>query len=183
MFLIGLSLGRMNYFRELDQHVDQLQRVRKYGLGIGFTLMTLIVAGTKFLPATSALIAIIEDQYLAGPILSLGFAATFALAYLKNPELKIFKFFSTVGQMALTNYITQSLVLTFIAYGWGLGYALRLNGFQVLAIVVALYMEQVLLSTLWLKNFRYGPLEWAWRCMTYWRVMPFRKMNFTTVEH
>jgi uncharacterized protein len=183
MFLIGLYLGRTNYFRELDQHADQLQKVRKYGLGIGFTLMALIVAGTKYLPATSALIAIIEDQYFAGPILSLGFAATFVLTYLNNPDLKIFRFFSTVGQMALTNYITQSLVLTFIAYGWGLGYALRLNGFQVLAIVVVLYTAQVLLSTLWLKNFRYGPLEWAWRCITYWRVMPFRNTSLTSLEH
>ena len=177
MFLIGLYLGRTNYFRELEKHVEELRRVRKYGLGIGFTLMALIVASTKFLPATSALIAIIEDQYLAGPILSLGFAATFVLAYLKNPKLKIFKIFGTVGQMALTNYIMQSLVLTFIAYGWGLGYALRLNGFQVLAIVLVLYAWQVLLSTFWLKHFRYGPLEWVWRCVTYWKVMPFLKTS------
>jgi len=177
MFLIGLYLGRTNYFRELEKHVEELRRVRKYGLGIGFTLMALIVASIKFLPATSALIAIIEDQYLAGPILSLGFAATFVLAYLKNSDLKIFKIFGTVGQMALTNYITQSLVLTFIAYGWGLGYALRLNGFQVLAIVLVLYAWQVLLSTFWLRYFRYGPLEWAWRCVTYWKVMPFRKTS------
>jgi uncharacterized protein len=181
MFLIGLYLGRTNYFRELDQHVNQLKKVRKFGLSIGFTLMALIVAGTKFLPATSALIAIIEDQYLAGPILSLGFAATFALAYLRNPDLKIFRFFSTVGQMALTNYIMQSLVLTFIAYGWGLGYALRLNGYQVLAIAAALYVSQVLLSTFWLKNFRYGPLEWAWRCITYWSVMSFRKNSLSNI--
>jgi uncharacterized protein len=85
--------------------------------------------------------------------------------------------------MALTNYITQSLVLTFIAYGWGLGCALRLNGFQVLAIVVVLYIAQVLLSILWLNSFRYGPLEWAWRCITYWRVMPFRRTSLTSVEH
>ena len=174
MFLIGLYLGKTNYYRELATHVDQLRKVRFYGLTIGFFLMALIVTATKCLPASSALVAIIEDQYLAGPILSLGFAAAFALAFLAHSELKAFGYFAHVGQMALTNYILQSLVLTFIAYGWGLALALQLNGFQVMGIVGVLYSGQVILSKFWLRRFRYGPLEWIWRNFTYWQIVPFR---------
>lgn len=174
MFLIGLYLGKTNYYRELASHVDQLRKVRLYGLTIGFSLMALIVASTKLLPTTTALVAIIEDQYLAGPILSLGFAATFVLAYLKHADWKIFNYFGHVGQMALTNYILQSLVLTFIAYGWGLALALQLSGFQVLGIVGLLYVSQVLVSMVWLNRFRYGPLEWVWRSITYWKLVPFK---------
>ena len=76
--------------------------------------------------------------------------------------------------MALTNYLTQSLVLTFLAYGWGLGLALKLNGLQVLLISFLLYFAQVVLSGLWLKKFKYGPLEWIWRCVTYWKVLSIK---------
>ena len=174
MFLIGLYLGRSNFIRQLPEKVEILKKVRFWGLAVGFSLMFLIVAGTKFLPTVSALIAIIEDQYLAGPILCLGYASALTLSFLKNPNRKIYGFFSKVGRMALTNYLTQSLVLTFLAYGWGLGLALKLNGFQVLVISALLYVGQVFISGFWLSKFKYGPLEWIWRCITYWKLLSIK---------
>jgi uncharacterized protein len=174
MFLIGLYLGRSNFIRQLPEKIEILKKVRFWGLTVGFSLMFLIVAGTKFLPTVSALIAIIEDQYLAGPILCLGYASALTLSFLKNPTRKIYGYFSKVGRMALTNYLTQSLVLTFLAYGWGLGFALKLNGFQVLGISFLLYVAQVVLSGMWLSKFKYGPLEWIWRCITYWKILSIR---------
>ena len=174
MFLVGLYLGRSNFIRELPQKIEILKRVRFWGLTVGFSLMLFIVASTKFLPTVSALVAIIEDQYLAGPVLCLGYASAVTLSFLKNPGNRIYEFFSHVGRMALTNYLTQSLVLTFLSYGWGLGLALKFNGFQVLGICIVLFGFQILLSSLWLKKFKYGPLEWIWRCITYWKILPIR---------
>jgi len=174
MFLIGLYLGRSNFIRQLPEKIEILKRVRFWGLTVGFSMMFLIVAGTKFLPTISALIAIIEDQYLAGPILCLGYASAVTLDFLKNPTRKIYEYFSKVGRMALTNYLTQSLVLTFFAYGWGMGLALKLSGFQVLGISFLLYVAQVILSGVWLGKFKYGPFEWIWRCITYWRILSIR---------
>ena len=175
MFLIGLYLGRSNFIRELPQKSELLKRIRFWGLSLGFSLMLLIVLATKFLPATSALVAIIEDQYLAGPILCLGYAAAMTLAYLRNPNRKLFIGFATVGRMALTNYLTQSLILTGLAYGWGFGLAMQLSGPQVLLISVVLFVTQILVSRLWLSKFGFGPLEWIWRCITYWRIFPITK--------
>ena len=175
MFLIGLYLGRSNFIRNLPEKVDLLKKVRFWGLSIGFTLMFLIVLGTKTLPTVSALVAIIEDQYLAGPILCLGYASALTLAYLENPHRKIFIHFSNVGRMALTNYLSQSLVLTFLAYGWGLGLALKLNGYEVLGVGVILYLSQIVFSGIWLRRFRYGPLEWIWRCITYWKLISIKE--------
>jgi uncharacterized protein len=76
--------------------------------------------------------------------------------------------------MALTNYLSQSVVLTFVSYGWGLGYALKLNGFQVIGIVCTLYFLQIAVSKIWLSRYTYGPLEWIWRCITYWKTLPIR---------
>ena len=174
MFLIGLYLGRSGFIRRLPDEIETLRKVRFWGLSIGFTLMALILLSTKLLPTTSALVSIIEDQYLAGPILCLGYAAALTLDLLKNPTRRIYRYFSIVGRMALTNYLSQSVVLTYISYGWGLGYALKLNGFQVIAIVFILYFLQIAVSNIWLKNFTYGPLEWVWRCITYWKALPIR---------
>ena len=174
MFLIGLYLGRSNFIRVLPEKMEILKKVRFWGLTIGFTLMLLIVSGTKFLPTVSALVAIIEDQYLAGPILCLGYAAALTISFLNNPNRKIYRYFAKVGRMALTNYLSQSLVLTFLSYGWGLGLALKLNSFQVLGICLILYFSQVALSGLWLSKFRFGPLEWLWRCITYWKILTIK---------
>ena len=172
MFLIGLYLGRSGFIRRLPDEIETLKKVRRWGLLIGFTLMVIIVAGTKLLPTVSALVAIIEDQYLAGPILCMGYASALTLDILKNPNRRIYRYFSLVGRMALTNYLSQSVVLTFISYGWGLGFALRLNGFQVMVVAFLLYILQITVSSIWLSKFTYGPLEWAWRCVTYWNVLP-----------
>ena len=174
MFLVGLYLGRSNFIRNFPEKVELLKKVRFWGLSIGFTLMFLIVLGTKTLPTVSALVAIIEDQYLAGPILCLGYASALTLAYFENPHRKIFTLFSNVGRMALTNYLTQSLVLTFLAYGWGLGLALKLNGYEALGVGVILYLSQIVFSGIWLRRFKYGPLEWIWRCITYWKLISIK---------
>jgi uncharacterized protein len=174
MFLIGMYLGRSNFIRQLPDKIAILKKFRFWGLTVGFALMLLIVLGTKFLPTVSALIAIIEDQYLAGPILCLGYASALTLSFLGNPNRKLFSYFSKVGRMALTNYLTQSLVLTFLSYGWGLGLALELNGFQVLAISFLLYAAQIIYSGFWLSKFKYGPLEWVWRCITYWKPLSIK---------
>jgi len=177
MFLIGLYLGRSKFITKLPENVETLKKVRLWCLSIGFVVMTLILAGTKFLPTSTALIGIIEDQYLAGPILCLGYAAALTLAFLKNPNRRIFGAFAPVGRMALTNYISQSVVLTFLSYGWGLGFALQLGGYQVLGICIALFVAQVIFSRMWLAKFSFGPLEWIWRCITYWKVLPLRSTS------
>jgi len=55
-----------------------------------------------------------------------------------------------------------------------LGLALKLNGFQVLGIAVSLYLFQIAVSGFWLRVFKYGPLEWLWRCITYWKLLPIK---------
>ena len=174
MFLIGLYLGRSGFIRKLPDEIETLKKLRRWGLLIGFTLMALILLSTKLLPTTSALVSIIEDQYLAGPILCLGYAAALTLDLLKNPTRRIYRYFSIVGRMALTNYLSQSIALTFISYGWGLGFALKLTGFQVMGMVCIIYFSQIFVSEIWLKNFTFGPLEWVWRCITYWKLLPIR---------
>lgn len=85
---------------------------------------------------------------------------------------------AAVGRMALSNYIGQSILATFIFYGWGLGLYGHLNRVAQLGVVLLIWTLQLLISPWWLARFRYGPLEWLWRCLTYWRIENFRIENF-----
>lgn len=83
-----------------------------------------------------------------------------------------------MGRMALTNYLTATVA--FVALGPALGLrdsdAWSTVGWLGLGILVV----QAVWSPLWLRAFRYGPLEWAWRCVTYWRVVPIRRHDGDT---
>lgn len=83
--------------------------------------------------------------------------------------------FAAVGRMAFTNYLAQSLVCTFVFYGHGLGLFARLQHWQMGLVVLVIWFSQLLISPLWLKHFRFGPMEWLWRSLTYWKLQPFRR--------
>ncbi|MDP6541570.1 MAG: DUF418 domain-containing protein [Phycisphaerales bacterium] len=82
------------------------------------------------------------------------------------------KAFAAVGRMALTNYIAQSLICTYLFYGHGLGWFGQVERLQLLGIVVAIWIFQIIFSLIWLHFFRFGPLEWAWRSATYLKFQP-----------
>jgi uncharacterized protein len=78
------------------------------------------------------------------------------------------------GRTALTNYIGQSLVIAALAEPWGFGLYGHLNGVQMTAVAIVVYALLAEASCRWLKHFRLGPLEWLWRCGTYWQWLPNR---------
>ncbi len=81
---------------------------------------------------------------------------------------------AAVGRMAFSNYIMHSVLCTTIFYGHGLGLFGRTNRLEQLALVAAIAALQLWYSPWWLARFRFGPLEWLWRSLTYWRRQPFR---------
>ncbi|WP_116808382.1 DUF418 domain-containing protein [Steroidobacter cummioxidans] len=82
---------------------------------------------------------------------------------------------AAVGQMALTNYLTQSLICLLIFTGAGLAWYGQLARHELYYVVAAIWVLQLIWSPLWLRHFRYGPAEWLWRSLTYWRVQPIRR--------
>jgi len=83
---------------------------------------------------------------------------------------------ATVGRMAFTNYLGQTLICTLIFYGHGLGLFCKMERWQQMLIVLAIWALQLWLSPLWLRYFRFGPMEWAWRSLTYWQLQPMRRV-------
>ena len=81
---------------------------------------------------------------------------------------------AAVGRMALSNYLTHSIVCTTLFYGYGFGLFGTINRTGLAAIVLSIWVSQLLLSPIWLAHFRYGPAEWLWRSLTYGAPQPMR---------
>jgi len=82
--------------------------------------------------------------------------------------------FSAVGRMAFTNYLLHSIILTTVFYGYGFGLYGTIPRFWQMGFVIAVIGVQLWLSPWWLARFRFGPAEWLWRSLTYWRPQPMR---------
>jgi uncharacterized protein len=84
---------------------------------------------------------------------------------------------AAVGQMALTNYLMQSAICTTLFYGYGFGCYGRLHYYELFYVVLAIWAVQLLISPLWLRFFRFGPIEWIWRSLTYLRLQPILRQK------
>lgn len=110
-----------------------------------------------------------------GILLALGYGAAILIAFDHPHVARVLSLFAPLGRMALTNYLTQSIVLSAIFYGWGLGLFGRLGEASALAIGVALFVAQTIFSALWLRRYAFGPAEWLWRSFTYGAWQPSRR--------
>lgn len=79
------------------------------------------------------------------------------------------------GRMAFSNYIAMSLIAMLVFRQWAGGLWGELDRFQLWGIALAIWAVILVWSPLWLARYRYGPLEWLWRCLTYWKVFPLRR--------
>jgi uncharacterized protein len=81
--------------------------------------------------------------------------------------------FAAVGQMAVTNYLTHSVVCLILFTGFRqFG---QLERYQLYYVVFAIWAAQLVISPLWLRHFRFGPVEWLWRSLTYLERQPMRR--------
>jgi uncharacterized protein len=106
-------------------------------------------------------------------LVTMGYLSTLILLYKIIPFRKIINVFAPVGQMAFTNYLSQSIITSIFFYGFG-WYA-SLQRYEVYYVVVSIWVFQIIFSHLWLRYFRFGPFEWVWRSLTYWKKQPMKR--------
>ncbi|MES2774695.1 MAG: DUF418 domain-containing protein [Bacteroidota bacterium] len=106
---------------------------------------------------------------------SLGIFGLIMLCYKSGWFNWLFKLMRPVGQMAFTNYLTQSIICSLFFYGYGFGMYGKLQRYEIYYVVAAIWVLQIIWSHIWLRHFRFGPLEWIWRSLTYWKKQPFKK--------
>jgi uncharacterized protein len=107
--------------------------------------------------------------------LAIVFIIGICLLYLQSPKSVVFRWLAAPGRMALSCYISHSLIgiLLFYGLGFGLGTSLGLVYIELIALVV--FFIQIIVCRIWLNYFRFGPLEWLWRMLTYGRYFPIIK--------
>jgi uncharacterized protein len=110
-------------------------------------------------------------------LLVLAHVSALILLYKAGVWRRLFRCLEAVGQMAFTNYVLQTVICTLVFFGYGLNYYGELEFYQIYFVVLGIWVLQLLVSPLWLRYFLYGPLEWLWRSLTYWRVQPFRRLS------
>jgi uncharacterized protein len=107
--------------------------------------------------------------------LAMAYVAFLMLIFQASLAKKILLVFAPVGKMAFSNYILQSLIGNFVFLGAGLGYMEKVGPVYYTIFGVMVLILQVICSSIWLRYFYFGPLEWIWRSATYKRWQPFLK--------
>jgi uncharacterized protein len=177
MFLLGFYAYRCGFFQNLSSHQPFIRRVLVFGLALGIigNVAFAALAGKEaVLPPTPAGIAGVVSYAFGVPALALGYIALVATSWQKAIWRRMFAFLAPVGRMALTNYLLQTVICVLIFYGYGFGQFGKLGATTATLIAVSIFLFQVLLSTLWLSYFSYGPTEWIWRQLTYRKRLPIR---------
>lgn len=181
LFLLWSAGGRMLLGMALMKwHVFSAARswlfyglLALFGYGIGFTL-TAMGTTTIFASDFDALRAP-RGGLLHGlgmiPV-ALGHAAVVMMVCKAGLVHWLTTRLATVGRTALSNYLLQSLVCTTLFYGYGLGVFGRLDRVGLWGVVLVIWAVQLAISPIWLRYYSFGPAEWLWRSLTYWRWQP-----------
>jgi uncharacterized protein len=199
LFLLGLWAGRRRVFANVETHRRLFVRLWRWTGAL--TLLVPVIAGVLF--AVGRAVGGGRSQQPTGTIpdftswpvvagmglfdtwnnaMTLFYVASFALLFLRPRWQPRLLRFGPVGQMALSVYVGQTVIGVLVFFGVGLGLLGRFGNSVTLPMGLALFVVQVWAARAWLARFRFGPLEWAWRSLTWLRLEPFRVSAGAPVE-
>jgi uncharacterized protein len=189
-FLIGLWAGRRRIFETAEKHRAAFKRLLRWAggltLGLPLLMISLFLVGKALgfkgpggeggVPDLSSWLIVfgITMQDLWNNSMTLFYVAAFVLLFQRARWQALFARFAPIGRMALSCYLTQTLVGAFVFFGFGLGLLGRFGNSFSIPLGLAVVAAQTWLCPLWFRHFRFGPVEWAWRSLTWFRRQPFR---------
>jgi uncharacterized protein len=174
LFIIGMLAVRRRVLDEPKRHRRLITRWMAFG-ALAWATHWLVLRNLPEIPIPGAQgpladgLGILRDQWLCFTYIG---AVVLLLAYRPVWTARL-AVFGTAGRMALTNYVLQAAVLDVLASGYGLGLRLRPLAYVVAAVL--LFAAEAAFSRAWLRRYRFGPLEWVWRTVTYARTQPLRR--------
>ncbi len=178
LFLCGLWVWRSGIIERLDDYKPVLIRVCAWCIPIGVLLNTFVTLANLRPPSGKpTLIGYLANvlNLPAAHVLSAGYAAGLAVLIQNEAWRRGLAPFAAVGRMALTNYLMESVLCTLFFYNYTTGLYGRVGPALGLIPTVLLYSSQVVFSNWWLARYRFGPMEWLWRGMTYGEFPAMRK--------
>ena len=182
LFLIGLYMARRGWHLKTAEMRPAIRRLTLGGLGLALVAAG-ITGAAMFLGGMPTSDADLRTWHLlvgltGMDLVNLGLSAMlfggFLLLYHSRRAHDALARLAPVGQTALTTYVCQTLIGTFIFYGHGLNLSGEIGAATNVGLALAAFGLQLLVATWWLGHFHYGPLEWFWRCATFGRLQPFK---------
>jgi uncharacterized protein len=178
LFLLGAAIWRSGMLQKSRHHRREFLVFGVSATGVGIAL----TAAEHFGGFASTPVLGASMSNLAPTVQALGYAALTIIA-VDLPYLGAFlRLFAPMGRMSFTNYILQSVVFGWIFFGYGLGQFGRLSITTAFLLGTAIYIAQMVGSGLWLRWFRFGPLEWLWRSLMYGQAQVMLKSRMRTIE-
>ena len=182
MFLIGYVMGRSDFYKNLAQHKKLVITIIVSGLVIGLPANYMLAQqiqdheGDYFGLKQNGFYETIWYALGVAPLAS-AYVGLFMLAFRAKTGNKLLSLLAPVGKMAFSNYIMQSLISNFVFFGTGLNYMWKVGPVYYTIFGVLVFILQIIISTIWLRYFNYGPVEWLWRSATYKKWQPMRKTS------
>jgi uncharacterized protein len=181
-FMLGAWVGRKGWLLHAGQYLPGFRRVMAVTLpaglvGEGLVAVLRVHEPGGRLPDWDQWSVVMEVTHLlTAPVLATGYLCAIVVGLHTPGWCRLLASFRHAGRMALSNYVTQSFICGFVFFGFGPGMALagRVGTTALFLGVTAAFAVQVFVSRWWLARFRYGPLEWAWRGLTYREWPRFR---------
>ncbi len=173
--MLGLYVGRKKIFNNLNAHEILIKKIFLISLIAGVLTLIFVISSKESFksPLLNFIREFIRDlNHFSFSIL---YITGTVLLYIKNKFTDLFTNLAMVGRMALTNYILQSIIGGFIFFGYGFGLIGDLPAFIAFLLIFPIFVIQIYLSEFWLTRFKYGPLEWVWRSLTYLKFQDMRK--------
>lgn len=176
LFLLGLLAVRLGWLTRPQRHRALWRRVRLLGLGLGVPLNLLwacaCVAQAQDIYQTRFNLPMLElMMYYSGPVLAAGYIASLMLAG-QGVLDGLTRWIEPVGRMALTNYLLQSLMGTWLLQGGGFGWGAGIAPRQMMLLAVAIMLIQVAFSRWWMARYEQGPIEAFWRHFVHGKRTP-----------
>jgi uncharacterized protein len=182
LFLLGLYAGRKRFFENLQDNLPYVKKILlKRSLWI---ILGLIIFAVIFFGGAELLKIKLPEilQWTVGGLLFDGFNLALAAIYVASIILlfqkerwhkRLMKLHAS-GRMGLTTYLTQGLFGTLLFFGFGFGLLAEIGALASVGIGLVLFVAQSYFSAWWLSKFKYGPVEWLWRSLTYFKIQPIR---------
>jgi uncharacterized protein len=176
-FFLGMALFKLRFLTG-GRSLQEYAALAFFAYGLGLPLSYWInrtALNNHFDPSLTWQTFTFNLYQIKRLLLSLGHISFFILIFKLGLTKFIMGLLSNVGRMAFSNYLMQSIICTLIFNGYGLGQFGYLERYELYEIVVGVWIFQIVFSWLWLKYFLYGPFEWLWRSLTYWKKQEFYK--------
>jgi uncharacterized membrane protein YeiB len=177
LFLVGAWFVQSGVMTEPARHLALFRRLAFVALPLGTaaTVASSLLATSHVPGENSQLWQLAMGLQMLGALpMSLGYVAVLVLLLQSPAWARVLGWLAPAGRMALTNYLSQTVICSLVFYGYGFGQWGMPRAWQVV-FVAAVFAVQVLLSHWWLQRFRYGPMEWLWRAVTYLQVPRMRQ--------